>query len=575
MKSKMRALLAGALVCAAGTITAQADTLITFSVDMTTNNVLGTFTPGTDTVAAKGTFTGDNFGTAFNLVQDTSKLPELIYTNTYDDTAELNGTNTQYKFLIDGSNWENLPTGQNRMALLPATSGASLVLPTAFFADAGAPVVTVINFQVDISQQANLGSYVPGTSSVVVAGLFNGWNTTNTPLVQSGLPGLDPSEPAGSVWTNSIMVTNSPGGMEAFKFVINDPATVWDSPSPVNADGGGNRYFTSVAQTLPLVNFSDAPYFPIFCTNTFSVDMSGPAAFDSGYDPTTVTLNGSFNGWGASIPMTNNINAANTNIFTTSQPVVYSQGGLFYYQFRYVSGGSTVYDNVPTFNGNRVVTDPYANTYVAPTVYFNNQDYYDYLTQPVTVTFTIDMTGAVGTDNTIWAPGMGVFVNGPWPDWQNWDPLSTYPLTEVGNSAIYTGTVTIPLGLSSTLTYKYSLGGTDNEAGQNQNLSRVIRATATGAYAFPQDKWANQYVEPSFGELSATPAAGGTVALSWLGRQGCQVQTSASLSNPSWTSLPLTDGTNWTVGTISTNGLVSTTNYPASTGNLFFRLIKK
>jgi hypothetical protein len=39
-------------------------------------------------------------------------------------------------------------------------------------------------------------------------------------------------------------------------------------------------------------------------------------------------------------------------------------------------------------------------------------------------------------------------------------------------------------------------------------------------------------------------------------------------------SYPLTDGTNWTVGTVSTNGLVSATNWPASTGKLFFRLIK-
>ena len=124
------------------------------------------------------------------------------------------------------------------------------------------------------------------------------------------------------------------------------------------------------------------------------------------------------------------------------------------------------------------------------------------------------------------------------------------------------------------MTYKYSLGGADNEAGANANLGRVIRATSTGAYTFPQDKWQNQYNEPSFGELAAIPAAGGKIALSWLGRQGCEVQTSPSLSSPSWVSYPLTDGTNWTVGTVSTNGLVSATNWPASTGKLFFRLIK-
>jgi hypothetical protein len=574
MNSKMRGFLAAALVCTSGVVTAQANTLITFSVDMSTNVLLGTFVPGTDTVGARGTFSGDNFATTFNLVQNTSALPEYIYTNTYNDTAEANGTNTQWKFYSsNGSTWETPATGQNRIALLPVTSGASLVLPTPFFGDAGAPVVNTVTFQVDVSQQVNLGNFVPGTSSVEVRGLFNGWTGGVTLLTNSSA--TVPGEPGNPIWAGTYPVTNSPGGMEAFKYVI-QPGTVWDSPSPVNSDGGGNRYFANVAQSLPVVNFNDATYVAALCTNTFSVDMSGPAAFDPTYQPTTVTCNGSFNGWGASIPMTNNPNTANTNVFTTSQPVVYSQGGTFYYQFRYQDSSGTVYDNVPTFNGNRAVTDPAQTTYVASTVYFNNQDYYDYLTKPINVTFTINMTGAVGTDNTVWAPGAGVFVNGPWPNWLNWDPidLAGQELTEVGSTPIYTGTFTIPAGISSSLTYKYSLGGADNEAGANANLTRVIRDTSTGAYSFPQDTWANQYVEPSFGQLAVTPASGGKIGLSWLGRQGCQVQTSPSLSSPSWVSLPLTDGTNWTVGTVSTNGLVSATNYPVSTGNLFIRLIK-
>jgi len=47
------------------------------------------------------------------------------------------------------------------------------------------------------------------------------------------------------------------------------------------------------------------------------------------------------------------------------------------------------------------------------------------------------------------------------------------------------------------------------------------------------------------------------------------------LTSPSWTSLPLTDGTNWTAGVASPNGLISVTNVPAAGGQLFFRLIKQ
>lgn len=573
IRSKKRGLLAGVALCAAGMMAAQASSsLITFSVDMSTNVVLGTFVPGVDTVSANGTFNG--YG-SFGLVQDQSQMPEIIYTNTVNDTADANGGTVQYKFVTDGSGWENTASGQNRCAKLPSVSGASLVLPTPFYGDAGAPVANVVTFQVDVSQQINLGNFTPGTSSVEVRGGFNGWTGGATTLTAN--PSLNPpGEPANSVWTGTATVTASPGAAEGFKYVI-QPGTGWDSPSAANQDGGQNRYFANEAQTLPLVNFSDAAFVAALCTNVFSVDMTAPAAFDGSYDPTTVTLNGSFNGWGAAIPMTNNPSAANTNIFTSQGPVVYAQGGTFSYQFRYIDAGGTVYDH-ETNGQNRTLIEPNLKNYVVPTVYFNNQDYLDYLQNPVSVTFTIDMTGAVGTDLSVWSPGTGVFVNGPWPNWQGWDPisLSGQRLNEsVDNPAIYTGTFTIPAGVSTTLNYKYSMGGSDNEAGQDANLIRIIRSTATGSYIMPKDTWANQYVEPSFGQLAVGPASAGTVQVSWLGRQGCQVQTTTSLSSPSWVSHAETDGTNWYAGNVLANGLVTATNWPASSGNLFFRLIKK
>ncbi|HYA79175.1 MAG TPA: hypothetical protein VED19_01540, partial [Candidatus Nitrosopolaris sp.] len=381
INSKMTALMAAALFCAAGILTAQADTKLTFGVDMSTNVASGTFNPATDTVAVRGTFNG--YGT-LNLVQNQSQFPpEYIYTNSVDDTSDTNGGELQYKFWIStagaaNGGWENTADGQNRAALLPTTSGASLVLPVPFFNDAGAPVTNNVTFEVDVAEQGVLGNYIPGSSGVTVAGLFNGWNTTANPLLQTSLPGLTNGEPANTVYSNTYPVVSSPNAAEEYKFVITNlptPGTIWDSPDAVDSDGGGNRYFANYAQALPLVNFSDAPWLPLLCTNVFQVDMSAPAAYDSSFEANSVTVNGSFNGWGASIPMTNNPTAANPNLYINSQPVVYAQGATIQYQYRYQDSGGTVYDHLNGENGgqgNRVLTEPYLWNYTIPSVYFND-----------------------------------------------------------------------------------------------------------------------------------------------------------------------------------------------------------
>ena len=90
--------------------------------------------------------------------------------------------------------------------------------------------------------------------------------------------------------------------------------------------------------------------------------------------------------------------------------------------------------------------------------------------------------------------------------------------------------------------------------------------------SFPVDSFGNQYNEPSFGQLALAPAAGGKVKLSWLGSPSVQVQTRTNLTKGAWVSHPETSGTVWSTGINSTNGLISVTNWPAGSGNLFFRL---
>ncbi len=583
--------MAGALFCAAGAISVQAanSSLVTFSVDMSTNVVLGTFVPGTDTVAARGTF--NSFGT-FNLVQDTSQpVGVYIYTNTVNDTSDANGAVLSYKYWdsnLSSVGWENTADGQNRAALLPASSGASLVLPTVYFSDAGAPVTQDVKFQVDVSEQVVLGNFVPGTSSVEVRGTFNSWAGGANPLVNDTSTTV-PGEPGFPLWTNSITTSYSPNAQMAFKYVI-QPGTVWDSPSAPNSDAGGNRFFNAVSQTLPLVNFADAKYVAATCTNVLTVNMSGPAKYDASFNASSVTVNGQFNGWGAAVPM---VATADPTIYTSSVPIVFGQGQTFQYQYRYQNAGGTVYDHFNGLNGgggNRNLAEPNQNNYNPPSVNFNDAGVDDYLANPVNVTFEIVMkTGDVGNlGHPTWAPGAAVFVNGVFNNWANWDPitLAPYQLVEYpinGSSSLYSNQVTIPAGNLTSTIYKYGMadGGNtvDNEAGSGANVLRVIRTTgpgAGGAYVFSVDSWANMYQEPSFGQLTIDkPNVDGLVPISWLGRPSVQVQSSPSLTSPTWTSYKITDGTNWVNGVSSTNGLVSKwADIPGGQSQKFYRLIK-
>ena len=604
---KLRTFFAGMLFCAAGIAAAQADTIVTFSVDMGTNIVNNTFTNGIDTISVHGTFNG--WGSGVTLVQQGGTT---VYTNTVDDASDANGGTLKYKFVnsnpaFNGSGgYENLADGGgNRCAILPAVSGSSLVLPTPFYADSGAPVTfaSTITFQVDMSQQINLGFFTNGADTAYVVGNFNGWNITGNPLAR------DPSilvtnQPSGIVTSNVYTgtftsVAVSPNAHMAYQFGID--GNYVDSPQGNNNDGGGNRFFTMLPtnQTLPVVFIKDAPFSLLIASNiTFSVDMSIVALTDTNFNPASVTVNGDLMGWGG-VAMTNNPGAGNTNLYTATGSFFDTVGQSVNYQYRYTllnSPSTTVYDHLNGANGgggNRVYlvkNVPGTNLLSV----FNDASRDDYFLQPAPVLFSVDMNGAVGTDAHAFNPSAdSVYINGTFANWYAWaggiNPAPApagYQMVEVGFSTIYTNTIVCPPGPVA-ISYKYGMdinsvnaGPADDEAASGQNHSRVVRATGFNPYVMAQDKFGYQYSEPVFninnpagGRLAVGPASGGSVPVSWLGRPGAQLQVSASLNNPVWQSIPATDGTNWTAGYSSTNGFVSVTNWPAA-GNTFFRLIK-
>jgi hypothetical protein len=604
----------GAIVLAAGLLTAQADTVVTFSVDMGTNILNGTFVPGTDTISVHGSF--NSWGAAVNLVQQGNGT---VYTNTVDDTTDANGGSLFYKFVdsnagVGSGGYENLcDSGGNRAVYLPTISGSSLVLPTPFFADSGAPITygSTITFQVDMAQQINLSTFNPDTDTIQVAGKFNNWTASSGTLaadptiLRTNQFGLVTSNVYTGTFTSVDFSTNA---HMAYKYVLN--GNYGDNPAGGNNDGGGNRFFTMlpVDQTNPIVFYDDAPYAPIVTNLGFSVDMSIVEITDTNFNPASLTINGDLMGWGG-VSMTNNPTAANTNIYTCTVSYSDGVGATVHYQYRYTllnSPSSIVYDHANGANGgggNRVVTIPNASNTNFLSV-FNDASLDDYLLQPTAVSFSVDMANAVGTDGHAFSANSdAVYINGTFANWYTWsggsNPQSApgsssgagnaggpYLMVEQGLGTIYTNTVIIPPG-PVVLSYKYGLdpneengGPLDDEAASGLNHTRVIRSTAFNPYVMPQDKFGNQYVEPYFssantagGDLTIGKLSAGTVPVQWLGRPGAHLQVKGSLTGATWQDLWVTDGTNWASGSMSTNGFVSQTNWPAN-GIQFFRLVK-
>jgi hypothetical protein len=638
MKNLRTVVLTGTLLCVAGIMTAQASsTIVTFSVDMATNLANGSFNPpppagtGSDAVYVRGTF--DGWATpGMQLVEVGSGT---VYTNSYNDTSDANGDVVTYLYDINGND-ELTGDYDNRAAYLPANSGASLVIPTQFYNDVGPAVSPTVTFQVDMSEEMELGHFVPSNGdTVVIAGSFNGWSPTAGPqYVLTNNPNIVVTNNGiveSNVYTATITAAYSSrygappatNSLEEWKYV-EDPSESWENPGPTTADGNGNRFFFANSnQVVPLVSFNDLTYAPL-ANATLNVDMSGPIKYDPNYMPNSVTVWGTFNNWAVGVPMTNNP-APNTNVFSTT--VTMPEGTAVIIQVRYTNtlvAAATpatpwVYDYIDdaVFNNNerRTVSLPVTTTALntnLPTFHFLDLAIDDYLPQNTPVLFSVNMANAVGTDSHVFNSGVdGVYINGmfangggsPYPQaWYAWaggpTPVSApagYQMVEEGSSTIYTNTIVIPAGTPVALSYQYGMdpgsiygGPLEDESPSGANHFRVVRSIALNPYAMPDDAFTNQpYVEPLFapgniyelmgtlsgGNLTVGPSVAGKVPVSWLGRPGAHLQSATSLNGP-WTDILVTDGTNWTNGVNTINGLMSVTNWPDSGKPTFFRLVK-
>ncbi len=617
-------LFAGLLLGTARSV--YADTLVTFQCDMTYQVQNGYFTNGVSLVYARGTFNSYGAGTnapGFPLTNDPAGINTNLYTGTYDDTLDTNGAQMQYKFYSPGistnapaaSGYETTATyNDNRVTLLPAGSGQqSLTLPLQFFADEGPNSsspdgITVGNpwFQVDMSQQIALGTFNPATQTVQVNGSLGSGNNfgfgqgvtpsgnilTNDPtILRTNQFGLVSS----NVYVGNLAgsIAGSPGQNGQFKFII-QPTAKYEAPGNLNGDAQNshNRFFFLTTNTVnPIVFFSDQPYAPVGTNSiTFAVDMTREV-LDGEMGGQQVRLSGDFNNWDTTgvNTCTNNPNAANTNIYYATVAITNGYGAQTQFKFGYVNGN---YENNPshTYPGspsvgiitpNREFLMPsVTGTNVAlPTVYFDDISTSTLLPAPTMVTFTVNMTNAVGTDLSVFNPGAdNVYLNGmditnsvgyysfdPWTNAPAGNPLGNFQM--VNNplgSEIYTITVpvpsgSIPGGYPLMLSYQYTFNGLPIEALGGTNHIRYIRST--GTYVLPEDTFGSMVQEPAFGNLAVGAKSAGNIPITWLGLPGVYLQTKTNLINGAWLELTNTDGQN-------------STNYPAGAGTSFFRLIQ-
>ena len=153
---------------------------VTFALDMRVQQFKNAFVSG-EKVVVSGAFNG--WGTNNELTLDSGSGLHKATIN----IEGLEGVTNEFKFRILGTTRTNAgmeyESVSNR-ALVLGAAGAATNLPTAFFNNLEES--RKITFRVDMSVQAAKGNFNTNTGVVQLAGSFNGWSTTATPLSAQG-----------------------------------------------------------------------------------------------------------------------------------------------------------------------------------------------------------------------------------------------------------------------------------------------------------------------------------------------------------------------------------------------------
>lgn len=215
------------------------------------------------------------------------------------------------------------------------------------------PPLYEVTFQVDMQFQT------VSENGVFIAGSFNGWNPTATPMQA-------PSREM--IYTVTLELESA---YYEYKFVN---GSAWENVS--------NRTINTPAENylVPAVFFDDfGGGTTQEVTVTFQVDMSVQQ------NVTSVYLAGDFTGWGNS-PIQMFINSR--NVYTAD--VLFPAGSNIEQEFKYIMNEFSTWE---TINNRLLTINDESSTQILDVVYFNNQEPQEGTTQNVTVTFQINMSG--------------------------------------------------------------------------------------------------------------------------------------------------------------------------------------
>ncbi len=331
---------------------------ITFQVNMSAQIALGNFDPNNDAVFVAGD--PINAWSTSSSPLASSSTDTNLWVGTFDVQADA-GATVSYKYVLNTANgtvWEgNVGTtggNGNRTFTMPATNET---LPVVFFNNVtnSTSVTNLVTFQVDMSVQTALGAFDPTSGMVNLAGEFNNWSTSATPLTNSAT--------TPNVWTATVSLTGADASAVAYKYVMNG---TWEGN--VGPGGTQNRSLTLARtnQVLPVVYFNNTAGIPVPTPLTFQVNLGVQTALGN-FDPTsgTVEARGTFNNWAAGFTLTNSV-ATPTLYSGTWVDTNDAVGAAIQYQF--VLNGTTW----ETAVGNRAYTLISTNEQTLPLLFFNN-----------------------------------------------------------------------------------------------------------------------------------------------------------------------------------------------------------
>ncbi|MCK4328858.1 T9SS type A sorting domain-containing protein [candidate division WOR-3 bacterium] len=342
-----------------------------------------------------------------------------------------------------------------------------------------------VTFNINMSVQAVMGTFIPGTDSVVVRG-------GTAPLDWGGYDNLLVDPEGDSIYTLTLDFGVATGTVE-YKYVMKPAggSDVWESVTNRTFDLTGNPI------VLDTVYFDNVSGVPVEGTVIFQVDLRVQEAvgnFFPGVDHATVR--------GAPAPLAWEESSAPEmqpwdTIYTASVDFNMPIGSEI--QYKYHICPDSLWDNAEEYDGtwesgdNRILLyEPDETGFqIVPLRYFDDVGPEDILLQDVTTIYRVDLDpvfDAIADQGYWFADGAldtvysvdSMYVAGGTPPLQwVWD-LPIYPEElrmyddgvdpdATADDTVYTAGILFPTGTQKRIEYKYGVNGLDTEAGFAMN----------------------------------------------------------------------------------------------------------